>query len=166
MSKKTQIKTKTQALRFSDFAPVPRAKTRSVMAGESVASLRQTATFELQIAQGDLSKWQAKFESDPAYAFSWSSDAFVSAAKAAVAKYVIEVIDAQREPVDEYTVKTDEQVLKVLREGFYAAVLRGAKWPERSTSMPSNEMASQLVAQKAEWLEKFDNHLARLNRAV
>ena len=52
-----------------------------------------------------------------------------------------------------------------VREILHGEVMRAAKWPERSTSVPSNEISLCVMAQKAEWLERLDNAVEYMKEA-
>jgi hypothetical protein len=146
-------------------APAPKkVLTRSAKAAECVASIKQYAEWGVKNAERDLAEFTAKFAKDPAYALSWSDGTFSAAARHSVSKLVLEYLSRLAEPQDEYTTRSDEEVLKVMQREFSLEVLRNAKWPERSTSPASNEMALRMMSARAEWLEKMDNHLAAIAR--
>jgi len=95
-------------------------------------------------AEGGLSRFAESFSQNPAYAFEWSSQAFRAAARLQVGKSLLAWMEG--EPT------SAEKIMDQVR-GF---VLRGAQYPERSTSMQSNLMKQEVVAVWAELLSKED----------
>ena len=148
-------------------APAPAPKpvlTRSAKAAESLASLKQYAEWGVKSGERELAEFATRFAKDPAHALSWSSNTFENAARYSMNKEVLEHIARLSEPQDEYTTRSDEEVIRVMQREFAREVLRNAKWPERSTSPTSNEMSLRMMSARAEWLEKLDNHIERIER--
>lgn len=103
------------------------------------------ANMWLDFCRPKLNRFADSFVKDPANALEWSSDIFAAAGKLQVAVYVLEVLTMERaEPVTDLA----EKLVKSLKE----EALRKARWPERSTSIPSNEMSLSLNAARAEFI--------------
>ena len=101
-------------------------------------------------AQTTLTKFSVRFATDPAYALSWSADVFVAAARMKITRE----IEAWMQPGESDASFSDR--LAIVADELRREVLRRAKHPEHSTSMPSNEMALAENAARAEWLETIE----------
>ncbi len=106
-------------------------------------------------------------EEDPSRAFEWSNDAFRAAARVKVGKTVLAWIEAGKQnSVDEYSsTPSCEKIIRGIRDHLYGEVVRKAKWPDRSTSVQSNEMSLEINAEMAEMLEKLDRAIERMEEA-
>jgi hypothetical protein len=113
----------------------------------SMASLPRTPDTKLKSAAHDmmcgalaeLDKFRARLVLDPAYAFEWSHEAFVAAGRVNAAGLAL-------------TDVTAEQFLRHAK----AEMFRKTLWPERSTSVQSNEMSRCKVAALAELVERVE----------
>lgn len=94
---------------------------------------------------------------DPLYAFEWSDEAFAAAAEVCVLRRV-------REGVAGYVNGT--QTLKNIEDYAAEEVLRGAKYPCKSTSQPSNLCALYKVQAWAEALEMIRGWVKREHQEV
>jgi len=101
--------------------------------------------FSNSAVRGALSKFEENFKSNPAYAFEWAQNAMEAAARFEVAL----TLKAWTE-LPEYKPEAALSEIKRL-------VLRGARWPERSTSPVSNAMSADRTAAWAEALERITN---------
>jgi hypothetical protein len=106
-------------------------------------------------AQTTLTKFSVRFATDPAYALSWSADVFQAAARMKITRE----IEAWMQPGEADA--SFSARLAVVADELRREVLRRAKHPEHSTSMPSNEMALAENAARAEWLETIEKLQAR-----
>lgn len=97
---------------------------------------RQRSSDEATIA-----KLAADLATNPAHALKWSADAFAAAARIEVAAQAAAVIEA----------KGLDVALTIAREN----VMRGARFPERSTSPTSNLVSECRTAAWAEFVEKY-----------
>lgn len=146
-------------------APAPRiVKTREEKALGLLEFIQAGANKMVVDSQNELNVFTEKLTSDPSYAFEWSYSAFQAAAKNKTAKDILALIDrGLKSMVDEYVATSSpEKVIRYVRAYLYGEVLRGAKWPERSTSVQSNQMKTELTAQRGEWLETFDRYIERI----
>lgn len=91
----------------------------------------------LRGAKDDVDKFAARFAEDPCYAFEWADAAMEAAAKQWVATRLQTVLEANG---------VDAVFEEARREA-----LRGARYPSRSTSQPSNLMAQYKAAAYAEF---------------
>jgi hypothetical protein len=131
--------------------------TPGAAAADLLEAIRIEAASDIKFAQEHLDRWRERFAQDPVNAFSWSKETFETAARKRSAEEIIGWIYRIKENnTDEYAAPSDLKVLQVMRSELFKEVVRGAKWPERSTSPQSNEMATCLTAKRAEWLEKID----------
>lgn len=153
--------TKVRKLAVVEKVPEP-VVTPSQQAAKMMEHVRYSVEHDIKFANETLTKWGARFANNSADAFSWSSNIFDSAARKDVATYIKLFIEHLSKPEDEYSEKTDLQKLQAIRNELYRDVLHKARYPERSTSSQSNEMALAINAQKAEWLTKFDQYIDRL----
>jgi len=135
--------------------------TTSAIGARILALLTQTAETNIRIANEQLAKWGTRFASDPSHAFEWSKESFESAARHRIAKDILILIEMGLNG-DEYAKRSDIAIAREIKSMLHDEVIRGAKWPQRSTSPQSNEMQLCLNAQRAEWLETiqrlFDRH--------
>lgn len=102
---------------------------------EALAAQVKFATSQLESFAADLAK-------DPTEALRWSAQAFEAAAKIRVAKTVLSVFD--------------KGGMDLVREMVTREVVRGARDPQRSTSMASNLLHQCEVSAWAEVLEMLD----------
>jgi hypothetical protein len=87
-----------------------------------------------------------------AYEMDWSANAYRDAAHASVCQ---EILTAMWHRIDTDTPLTTEK----LRQEAYDRVSRGARYPSRSTSVPSNLMAEERLSTWAKILEWADESL-------
>jgi hypothetical protein len=114
-----------------------------------MTTLAQIETFahdEINAGETLLARFQSQFAADPAYAFEWSQNAFKGAARVQVGKTLLAWLDHEG--------ATTESIMKEVQ----STVVRGARWPEHSTSQQSNLIKTEIVAVYAELL---DRHLMR-----
>jgi hypothetical protein len=147
----------TSSLKRTVAQPQPPVITPSIRADRALSFLEERAANEITRSRRELAGWVADFASSASDAFEWSNNAFVNAAKEKVAVGILDLIKRSREAKDEYTSLTSLQILQRIRDYLRGEVVRGAKWPSHSTSVPSNEITSCLLAAKAHWFENFDN---------
>lgn len=135
---------------------------------ERVAMVAENLNWDLkndaERSEKTLAEFAVRVQKDPAGALEWSKGAFEAAASLSSARTIVALIENIKSRGDEYVEVGDLEVIKALRAEFYDAVMRGAKWPSRSTSVQSNEMELELTARRAEWLEKFDQMIAFVER--
>lgn len=138
--------------------------TREARATQSILYIERSAQGDVEQADEELAKFSRKLADDAVNAFEWSADAFSKAAKKRAAQEVLYVVEQGKERTqDEYTSAfSPEHILKSLKHHLFEAVLRSARWPERSTSVPSNFMSQELAAARADWLEKVNRMVERL----
>ena len=126
----------------------------------------ETANHDVEYAKKVCDAFVERFNTRPSDALSWSSDTFKQAARYDVAKTILAWIEQAKEQGDEYCAgRSAKEVIMQVREILHGEVMRAAKWPERSTSVPSNEISLCVMAQKAEWLERLDNVVERMKEA-
>lgn len=105
----------------------------------------------VQNAERDLTAWKEKLEKNPAYAFEWSSRTFQAAAELEVGKTVQAWLK-----MAETSEHTEERLLKDIMDEVKARVIRGARWPQHSSSPQSNEMKTIVISVWAELLMKHE----------
>jgi len=145
--------------------PPPVIKTPAVMAAEAMEAIIHGCEWSIKRGAVKIEEFKERLDKNPASAFEWSATYFGDAARFDVAHMVKRYLEAAKDKADDYETKSDLEIIKTLRTIFYEEVLRKAKWPSRSTSPQSNDMELHLTSQKAEWLEVFDNHIARIERS-
>lgn len=102
-------------------------------------------------AERDLTAWKEKLEKNPAYAFEWSSNAFQAAAELEVGKTVQAWLK-----MAVTSKRTEERLLKDIMDEVRGCVIRGARWPQHSSSPQSNEMKTTVISVWAELLMKHE----------
>jgi hypothetical protein len=118
----------------------------------TIEDFSKSLTVLIRIHKEALDKWAAKFAQNPAYAMKWAGEAFEDAAKHAVATEVLCAIEQQGVAIDLVRRHAENQALK------------GARYPERSTSPSANEAARCETAAWAEMLERIDEFLRTQSR--
>lgn len=99
-----------------------------------------------------MDKFAAKFAEDPAYSLSWSAPLFTAAGKVAVGGIVKKrTIANTKANKPEWS---DDELADKIVQDLLREVLQKAKWPESSTSQPSNEMALRKNAALAEVVDR------------
>jgi hypothetical protein len=141
---------------------VHQIKTPSIIADDEMDNIIHQLVHDERYYGKVLGDWRERFENDPCRAFEWSQDAFKAAGKMAAANWVTESMRYLREKQDEYTTWSSIQLIKMLRDQLYRDVTNKAKWPDSSTSQPSNYISVCLNSAKAEWLEILDRSLKRI----
>lgn len=153
--------TKTKRIAKPVAAPVI-IETRDVKAARRFEYLEDELASTISQSSAEIAKWSERLSSDPASAFEWSTNAFKAAGAHRAATWVKEMVEAGKEP-DEYTSAPPvEKIIKAVRDYLYVEVVRKARWPDRSTSAPSNEMSLLINAAMADWLEKIDRMIERI----
>ena len=104
----------------------------------------------IEWSQGDLKSFAADFAKDPAHAFEWSSKAFEAAGRQRAGQTVLAWVQTVHK--NEPDLNDDEVAVMVIAE-ITNTVVRKAKWPDRSTSVPSNEMSIYTNAAFADYLD-------------
>jgi hypothetical protein len=146
-------------------APQPKiVKTPEVRADDQLKNLIYSASCDSQYARRQCDDWAARFATNPASAFEWSSGVFKQAARHQVAEYVIAFVKQVARDDDEYAARSSRKVLEILAQELRSEVMRNAKYPESSTSPTSNHMSLCLMSARAETLEKVENAIARLDQ--
>jgi len=143
----------------------PRLKVKSVVAADRLDQLIEHANSEVRHLTATLAKWQEEFAKDPAHALEWSSNTFRDAARIKMAKEVITFLGFLRAG-DEYSQRTEETAIRIVHTEMIKEALRKARYPEHSTSVPSNEMALAVNAARCEWLEHLDRAVAAIDGAL
>ena len=141
---------------FASNVPEP---TPEMRADRQLDDVLDWAHREAKAAAGSLNEWRMRFEKDPAYALEWASNAFKDAARHNVATAIIAWVEALRKEKDEYTTRTSSQVLRIIVDELRGEVHRKAKYPDRSTSVTSNEMSLCMNSARAEWVEWLELRL-------
>lgn len=122
---------------------------------ERLAFLRRRLEGQIETAQEQLAKFQAKLSEDPVYALEWAGSAYQAAAELRLAQEILHAMG----PDDKLNIaRTEEGVGKFLDhvvKHLTEDCLRAARHPERSTSPWSNEMARELASAKARLLERL-----------
>lgn len=97
----------------------------------------------LRFYQPKLDKFAERFKENPTAALEWSAEVFEAAARVEVATYVSTKLMNAKDP---------EDAAKRIVAALHNDVLTATRWPSRSTSVPSNEMALCLAAAKADFI--------------
>jgi len=95
---------------------------------------------QVQTCEARLYKFTEKFKEDPAYAFSWGTEAFQAAASLRVLKQIITALES------------GNGTLENIRSTLTDRVLHKAKYPAQSTSPTSNLIEQYELAACAEIL--------------
>jgi len=105
-----------------------------------------------------------KFAADPANALEWSKETFHYAARlkvCAIVEHYLSIFAAE----DMYSMKTPKRQLELIAQEFKAELMRGARFPDHSSSPTSNYFSLCLNAARAEFLEKLDFYRERIGSA-
>jgi hypothetical protein len=152
--------------KLSVVAPVTQTvvKSKEVRAAEKLATLEANISCDIDFSKKLCDEFTVKFTSDPSYAFEWSASAFQAAAKLNVASHLNAIIEkVKSKSSDEYLTTADPiAVITTIKTILLDDVIRGARFPEKSTSLQSNAMATEIIAAKAEYLERITRLLERL----
>lgn len=142
-------------------------KTKEETIRQTMEYFVETIESRLKFSKKDLDEFAAKFAENPLRALEWSADTFKKAAEFEAASIVKIMYDHQLEQRknEQYLAKTDLQILESIRDRFREEVIRKAKWPDRSSSVPSNEVSIYLNSAKAEWLETLDQFVKKIRKA-
>jgi hypothetical protein len=120
------------------------------MAMTKLEKLIRKAKDTIEWSQGDLKSFATDFAKDPAHAFEWSQKAFESAGRQRAGQTVLAWIQTVHKNKPELD---DDGVAALVIAEITQTVVRKAKWPDRSTSTPSNEMSLYTNAAFAEYLD-------------
>ncbi len=101
----------------------------------------------LKYARENLNKFVESFQKDPSYALRWSDHTFTTAAKVDVYGTVLSWL------------LNDEVTMEQIISEIKSQALRGAMYPEHSTSIPSNLMATYKTQAWAELVEKLERKI-------
>ena len=107
----------------------------------TIQKIKLFAEDKVTTGEYDLAKFKKHLEENPAYAFEWSYEAFKAAARIHVGKSLL------------YWTEKDEATAEKIIDFVKDMVLRGARYPERSTSVQSNEMKREIISVYAELLD-------------
>jgi hypothetical protein len=110
--------------------------------------MRLSLERDLERVNRDLEEFQGKLKDNPYYALEWSMEAFTSAAKQAFTKRLL----AAMSRMEEMFCNDEERILAHLRHTIEIEVRNGARWPARSTSVPSNLLNQCELAVAADFL--------------
>jgi hypothetical protein len=150
---------KRSALRLSDrvsetlrptegvFVYVPDPTPEQLLA-QRIEGFTYTLDHMIATSQATLDEWRAKLDKDPLYAFEWADRAFEAAAQFSVATRVRTMLTTMTETTFG---EAFENVIEMLRD----ETLRGAKYPQRSTSPSSNHAAQVRLAVYATLVDQF-----------
>ena len=109
---------------------------------KSSKELKQSLESDLKLENEHLIRWINRFKEDPSDAFEWSDDAYRSAARIRVSEHLLRLINKG---------VAADLILKVVTE----LVERGARYPERSTSIGSNHIEREITAAYAFVLNQY-----------
>ena len=101
----------------------------------------------------NLAEWAHKFAADPLYQLRWADGTF---AAAATNKVALEALAILNRPA---TGERPAVTLAQLRKHVQAQALRGARYPERSTSASANlahQCETAAYAEMLEWLDEAE----------
>lgn len=140
-------------------------KSSEIGAERALENIKHQAESDLRYARAELAKFAASFGTDSAHAFEWSSDAFKQAARERIAVIVLAYFDHLEgdkvEPESLAAFRGPKAKLAIMAGEFYRETINKAKWPDHSTSAPSNELSLCLNSRRAEVLEGMMTALAR-----
>lgn len=145
MSLKAEMKTRKKNISAQLIAPryePVNTRTKAYLL-QSAEELKRSAQHTLEEFQGRITKYGY------AYAFEWSASAFQAAARVAVAESLIAWLDKQVEG------KTEAEMVEMILKEVGRIVVRGARWPEHSTSQQSNVMKTEITAVWADFYAKY-----------
>lgn len=110
---------------------------------------RRIAAHNIASGEKAMAEFSKRLAENPASAMSWADSAFEAAAKVQVFRQVADL-------VAENAQMTDEELVERLTKAIKNEVMRGARFPSRSTSTSSNMMATCLLAAWADAGELVD----------
>lgn len=114
----------------------------------SLEKLKRRAEGWVEVYTIRCAEWAIKFNKNPYDALDWSDRTFEHAARLAVAQQVLESI-AQFEDKKDHD--NTETAAALLIEALKRDALSQARWPQRSTSIVSNEAHTYLTAALVEF---------------
>ena len=107
--------------------------------------LEEVATSMINRSKSELERFTMRFADNPAYALEWAAPVFPAAARKELGEFL--KADLEREGSDAM------QIFVALKRELVSK----ARFPERSTSVPSNEIAlyrAAALAEAIEWVER------------
>lgn len=113
---------------------------------KNLSDLIEKATYEVESATKAIAKFAEKLVKDPSYEMGWSGNAFANAAAHKVWSTVLCDCDA---------VMGKDNAMELLVKEYQKVVMRGAMYPERSTSPASNLMNQEITMAWAKVLERL-----------
>lgn len=130
----------------------------AAVAGDLIVE-RLLKTTGTMIAQGNerVAKFAASLVADPARTFEWSREEFDAAADVKVGVMIQAAVTSLRERGDEYDALSSIRIAEMIKEDLLREVIRAARYPERSTSVQSNEIARSIAQSRAKVLEDMNN---------
>jgi len=105
----------------------------------AIKHIRRVAASNVASGEKELEKFAKNLQERPDYALEWGDKAFHDAAKVFVYKQVAELVAATDN-------LTDEQMLERLTKVIQSEIVRGARFPSRSSSHCTNLMATYKLA--------------------
>ena len=155
---KTMSKTRKAFGKEHNLVSNPPVKTPEEKAAQHLAVLIEQAGWNIKSNNDAVAHFTAELAKDPARAFEWSQNAIQASGRIKAAQHFLAIVEHCKGKGD--GVYTDglppAEVLSVARKEFLAVVIRGARWPEHSTSPAHNYSHQCLLAATTEWLVKVD----------
>lgn len=113
---------------------------------KTLEHLSEAALYEVSSAESRIKSFADKMLKDPAYELAWGGDAFSAAAR-------IKVWSSVHAYIHENPLIADEIRVENVKKEAMNNVIRGARYPERSTSPTSNLMAQEVTVAWSSILE-------------
>jgi hypothetical protein len=123
----------------------------------AMAALKEWLEESKRTNQRYCAQFAERFAADPANALEWSKETFGYAARlkvVAIVEHYLSVFAAE----DMYSAKTPKRQLEIIGQEFKAEVMRGARFPDHSSSPTSNYFSLCLNAARAEFLERLETY--------
>ena len=121
---------------------------------------------DLEQANVKIAQFAEKLVKDPDYTMRWADDAFAYAASVNVLKFALNFLKGDE--AIKMTLTTPYgglRALEVLRDHAQKELIRGARFPSRSTSFCTNEMAVCALAAWTEVLDRANDGIDWINAA-
>lgn len=114
-----------------------------IISRDKMKMLAKRLQSDINSGQKTVDEFREKLGENPGYALEWAHKVYRAVAQAQVAGYIKHILENSED--------IDELITYVTREA-----IRGAKYPERSTSICSNLLERDLAAAWGEWAERLD----------
>lgn len=116
----------------------------------TITQVSKLVAMNIASAEAELAGFAATMTKDPHYAFRWAEAAMAAAAERQLNKELEAAIATMTERG-----MSEEEQLGHVRKELNDRIMRGARYPQRSTSVMSNEMHALDIQAAAKLLERM-----------